>query len=128
MTNTTAGLMEVTIPQNTGVGLISAKDGGIQMFDGWVDGQHHVAGWGDTPEAIADVLKVAGFSLEADDDTLEIAIGEVNVSSSMHSASECGFENNDDALKLWHAGLDYLMAHNTIVLRGSGDITIIAKE
>ena len=64
---------------------ISADDGGIKMWAGLGS----PVGWSDSADGIATVLKTAGLA--------EICYG----SSSMDFASEEGFENDDDAAKLW---------------------------
>jgi hypothetical protein len=68
---------------------ISAYKGGIQMFSG-----EGVVGYGDTAEMIAYVLKTKGLSSGA------------SHSSSMDFADEEGFENHDDAWKLWNDAME----------------------
>jgi hypothetical protein len=68
---------------------ISAYKGGIQMFSG-----EGVVGYGDTAEMIAYVLKTKGLSSGA------------SHSSSMDFANEEGFENHDDAWKLWNDAME----------------------
>ena len=69
---------------------ISAHNGGIQMYS---NPGEQVA-WAKTPEMIAYALRTKG----ADD----IIMG----SSTMDFASEEGFKNNNDAMKLWWKGYD----------------------
>jgi hypothetical protein len=68
---------------------ISAFKGGIKMFSG-----EGVVGYGDTAEMIAYVLKTKGLSSGA------------SHSSSMDFADEEGFENHDDAWKLWNDAME----------------------
>ena len=68
---------------------ISAYKGGIKMFSG-----EGVVGYGDTAEMIAYVLKTKGLSSGA------------SHSSSMDFADEEGFENYDDAWKLWNDAME----------------------
>jgi hypothetical protein len=68
---------------------ISAYKGGIKMFSG-----EGVVGYGDTAEMIAYVLKTKGLSSGA------------SHSSSMDFANEEGFENHDDAWKLWNDAME----------------------
>jgi hypothetical protein len=68
---------------------ISAYKGGIQMFSG-----EGIIGFGDTAEMIAYVLKTKGLSSGA------------SHSSSMDFADEEGFENHDDAWKLWNDAME----------------------
>jgi hypothetical protein len=68
---------------------ISAYKGGIKMFSG-----EGVVGYGDTAEMIAYVLKTKGLSSGA------------SHSSSMDFADEEGFENHDDAWKLWNDAME----------------------
>ena len=68
---------------------ISAFKGGIKMFSG-----EGVVGYGDTAEMIAYVLKTKGLSSGA------------SHSSSMDFADEEGFENHDDAWKLWNHAME----------------------
>ena len=68
---------------------ISAYKGGIQMFSG-----EGIIGFGDTAEMIAYVLKTKGLSSAA------------SHSSSMDFADEEGFENHDDAWKLWNDAME----------------------
>ena len=68
---------------------ISAFKGGIKMFSG-----EGVVGYGDTAEMIAYVLKTKGLSSGA------------SHSSSMDFANEEGFENHDDAWKLWNDAME----------------------
>ena len=68
---------------------ISAYKGGIQMFSA-----EGVVGYGDTAEMIAYVLKTKGLSSGA------------SHSSSMDFANEEGFENHDDAWKLWNDAME----------------------
>ena len=65
---------------------ISAHNGGIKMFAGSLN----LKGWGKTAESIAYTLKTVGLA------------DRVMGSSTMDFASEEGFENNGDALKLWN--------------------------
>ena len=64
---------------------ISAHNGGIKMFAGSLN----LKGWGKTAKSIAYTLKTVGLA------------DRVMGSSTMDFASEEGFENNGDALKLW---------------------------
>ena len=64
---------------------ISAENGGIKMYAG-VD---NVKGWMKTASGIAYVLATVGLA------------DRCCCSSSMHFASEEGFENDGDAMKLW---------------------------
>ena len=67
---------------------ISANKGGIQMYS---DPGELIA-WAKTPEMIAYALRTKGAD--------EIIMG----SSSMDFASEEGFKNDEDAMKLWKKG------------------------
>ena len=69
---------------------ISAHNGGIQMYS---NPGEQVA-WAKTPEMIAYALRTKGAD--------EIIMG----SSTMDFASEEGFKNNNDAMKLWWKGYD----------------------
>ena len=69
---------------------ISANKGGIQMYS---DPGELIA-WAKTPEMIAYALRTKGAD--------EIIMG----SSTMDFASEEGFKNNNDAMKLWWKGYD----------------------
>ena len=72
------------------IDFIAAHNGGIKMFAG----DFNLKGWGKTPEAIAYTLKTVGLA--------ECVMG----SSSMDFASEEGFENDGDAMKLWDAAIE----------------------
>ena len=69
---------------------IAAHNGGIKMF---ADGTN-LKGWGKTAEAIAYTLKTVGVA--------HTVMG----GSSMDFASEEGFENDGDAMKLWDAAIE----------------------
>ena len=69
---------------------ISADDGGITMYHGVGNG---IAGWSDSADGIASVLKTAGLA-----DT-------VFGSSTMDFASEVGFEDDNAAQELWSAAI-----------------------
>ena len=69
---------------------ISANKGGIPMYS---DPGELIA-WAKTPEMIAYTLRTKGAD--------EIIMG----SSTMDFASEEGFKNNNDAMKLWWKGYD----------------------
>ena len=71
------------------IDFIAAHEGGIQMFSG-----EGIIGFGDTAEMIAYVLKTKGLSSGA------------SHSSSMDFADEEGFENHDDAWKLWNDAME----------------------
>ena len=71
--------------EETMIDLISAKNGGIEMFAG-VD---NLKGWGKTAEGIAYTLKTVGLA--------EVVMG----SSTMDFAIEEGFTTNAGALDLW---------------------------
>ena len=64
---------------------ISADNGGIKMFVG----SFNLKGWGKTAESIAYTLKTVGLA------------DRVMGSSTMDFASEEGFEDDGDALRLW---------------------------
>ena len=64
---------------------ISAHNGGIKMFAGSLN----LKGWGKTAESIAYALKTVGLA------------DRVMGSSTMDFASEEGFEDDGDALRLW---------------------------
>ena len=68
---------------------ISAENGGIKMYFKNSLGKTDYAGWGTTAETIAAVMKKYGLA--------ETVYG----SSTMDFASEAGFENDGDAMKLW---------------------------
>ena len=69
---------------------ISADEGGIKMWAGVGSS----VGWANTAKGIASTLKTVGLA--------ETCYG----SSSMDFASEEGFENDDDAAKLWGEAID----------------------
>ena len=71
------------------IDFISADNGGIKMYFKNSLGKMDYAGWGTTAETIAEVMKKYGLA--------DCVMG----SSTMDFASEEGFENNGDALKLW---------------------------
>ena len=71
--------------EETMIDLISAKNGGIEMFAG-VD---NLKGWGKTAEGIAYTLKTVGLA--------DVCMG----SSTMDFATEAGFTTNAGALDLW---------------------------
>ena len=64
---------------------ISAHNGGIKMFAGSLN----LKGWGKTVKSIAYTLKTVGLA------------DRVMGSSTMDFASEEGFEDDGDALRLW---------------------------
>ena len=67
------------------IDFIAAKNGGIELYAG----AGNLKGWGKTPEGIAYTLKTVGLA--------DCVMG----SSTMDFASEEGFENDGDAMKLW---------------------------
>ena len=69
----------------TKIDFITAENGGIKMYAGL----ENVKGWGKTAKGIAYTLATVGLA-----DT-------VMGSSTMDFASEEGFENDGDAMKLW---------------------------
>ena len=69
---------------------IAAENGGIKMFAGGFN----LKGWGKTAEGIAYTLKTVGLA--------DCVMG----SSSMDFASEYGFDNDGDAMKLWDAAIE----------------------
>ena len=71
---------------------ISAHNGGFKMFSGghlYEGGALNLKGWGKTVESIAYTLKTVGLA------------DQVMGSSTMDFASEEGFEDDGDALRLW---------------------------
>ena len=83
------------------IDFITAHNGGIKMYCGakgvgvlFKETEGNLKGWGKTPEAIAYTLKTVGLA--------ECVMG----SSSMDFASEEGFENDGDAMKLWDAAIE----------------------
>ena len=70
---------------------ITAHNGGIKMYGG---AKGNLKGWGKTAEAIAYTLKTVGLA--------DCVMG----SSTMDFASEEGFENDGDAMKLWDAAIE----------------------
>ena len=73
---------------------VAAHKGGIQMFSN----PGELVAWGKTPEMIAYALRTKGAD--------EIIMG----SSSMDFASENGFKNDEDAMKLWEDGYNTYLA------------------
>ena len=73
----------------TKIDYIAAHNGGIKMFAGGFN----LKGWGKTAEAIAYTLKTVGVA--------HTVMG----SSTMDFASEEGFENDGDALRLWNEAI-----------------------
>ena len=71
------------------IDFISAETSGIKMYFKNSLGKTDYAGWGTTAETIAAVMKKYGLA--------ETVYG----SSTMDFASEEGFENDGDAMKLW---------------------------
>ena len=69
------------------IDFIAAHNGGIQLFS-----NNGIVGFAKTADALAYMLKTKGF-------------GDVFHSSSMDFADEEGFENYDDAWKLWDAAM-----------------------
>ena len=69
----------------TKIDFITAAGGGIRMYAG-----DNLKGWGGTAKGIAYTLRTVGLA--------DCVMG----SSSMDFASEEGFENDGDALALWH--------------------------
>ena len=69
---------------------VAAHKGGVQMFSN----PGELVAWAKTPEMIAYALRTKGAD--------EIIMG----SSTMDFASEEGFKNNNDAMKLWWKGYD----------------------
>jgi len=84
----------------TKIDYIIAHNGGIKMYGGAKDGTYpgydigNLKGWGKTAEAIAYTLKTVGLA--------DCVMG----SSTMDFASEEGFENDGDAMKLWNAAIE----------------------
>ena len=72
------------------IDFISAHKGGIKMYAG-VD---NLKGWGKSPKGIAYTLAAIGIA--------DCVMG----SSTMDFASEEGFENDGDAMKLWDAAIE----------------------
>ena len=72
-------------PMKNKIDFISAENGGIKMYAG----VGNVKGWAKTASGIAYTLAAVGIA--------ETCYG----SSSMDFASEEGFENDGDAMKLW---------------------------
>lgn len=72
------------------INFIAAHNGGIQMFS-----DEGIIAWGNTASMIAYVIKTKGISSNSFH------------SSSMDFADEEGFENQDDAWKLWNDGMEY---------------------
>ena len=72
-----------------GINYIAAWKGGIQMYAG----VGNLKGWSKTAKGIAYTLKTCGIN--------ETVMG----SSSIDFASEYGFANDDDAIKLWDEAL-----------------------
>ena len=67
------------------IDFITAENGGIKMYAGL----NNVKGWGKTVKGIAYTLRTVGLA------------DRVMGSSTMDFASEEGFENDGDAMKLW---------------------------
>jgi len=74
----------------TKIDFIAADRGGITMYFHNSEGKLDLAGWGSTAETLAGLIGKFGLA--------ETVMG----SSTMDFASEEGFENNGDALKLWN--------------------------
>ena len=72
------------------IDFISAENGGIKMYAGL----NNVKGWGKTAKGIAYTLRTVGLA------------DRVMGSSTMDFASEEGFENDDDANKLWDEAIE----------------------
>ena len=81
--------MQDTSGKNNPIRFINAHKGGIQMYG--TEGGELVA-WGKTPEMITYALRTKG------------SVDEVYAGSSMDFASENGFANDEDAMKLWSEG------------------------
>lgn len=71
------------------IDFIAAHNGGIQMF-----ANNGVVGFATTAKMVAYIIQTKGLA------------GAVFHSSSMDFADEEGFENYDDAWKLWEAGME----------------------
>ena len=79
----------------TKIDFIAAHNGGIKMFAGYLGDTEHcgLKGWGKTAESIAYTLKTVGVA--------HTVMG----GSSMDFASEEGFEDDGDALRLWNEAI-----------------------
>ena len=81
--------MQDTSGKNNPIRFINAHKGGIQMYGTEVG---ELVAWGKTPEMITYALRTKG------------SVDEVYAGSSMDFASENGFANDEDAMKLWSEG------------------------
>ena len=73
----------------SGIDFISAETAGIKMYFKNSLGKTDYAGWGTTAETIAEVMKKYGLAKA------------VYGSSTMDFASEEGFKDDADAMRLW---------------------------
>lgn len=81
--------MQDTTDKKNPIRYINAHNGGIQMYGTEVG---ELVAWGKTPEMITYALRTKG------------SVDEVYAGSSMDFASENGFANDEDAMKLWSEG------------------------
>ena len=88
-----------TSGKKNAIRFIAAHKGGIQMFSN----PGELVAWAKTPEMIAYALRTKGAD--------EIIMG----SSTMDFASEEGFKNNNDAIKLWWKGYDMYLDEDAAV-------------
>ena len=72
------------------INFIDAHGGGIRLYNGF----DNLKGWSGTAKGIAYTLRTVGLA------------DRVMASSSMDFASEYGFENDGDAMKLWDAAIE----------------------